>query len=72
MNLHFNLKIQLVPHREHCPSLRKTLLLMPRRKMIAVYCKDHKGQINRMCEQKAEILVLKLAVPITATVRFKG
>jgi len=40
--------------------------------MIAVYCKDHKGQINRMCEQKAEILVLKLAVPVLATVRFKG
>jgi len=25
-----------------------------------------------MCEQKAEILVLKLAVPVLATVRFKG
>jgi hypothetical protein len=40
--------------------------------MIAVCCKDHKGQINRLCEQKAEILVLKLAAPILAIVRFKG
>jgi hypothetical protein len=40
--------------------------------MIIVYRKDYKGQINRMCEERGEILVLKLAVPILATVRFKG
>jgi hypothetical protein len=36
------------------------------------FCKDHKGQINRMCEQNTEILVLKLAVTILTTMRVTG
>lgn len=54
-----SIKIQFLPHREHCASIRKTNLLMLYRETILVYCDNHKARINTLRGQDVGYLPLQ-------------
>jgi len=51
------MNIQVVQHREHCPSIETTCERCVRN-WASVFCKNHIGHLNAMCGQSAAWLVL--------------
>jgi hypothetical protein len=59
------IKILFVPHIELVVSIRKAKLLMMRREIIAVYCKNRKEDVNMGCGQSNSVCRVKLGVHVT-------